>query len=121
MTPLRYRMLEELERLNYASGTAKAYLFAVKQFAEHFHRRPDHLGASISVSTSCTCFASGSWLRRQWRSEWPRYGSSTSRRSSSIDHTTIYLHLSRRHMDTVPNPLDTSRSQPPPRAAERSR
>ena len=26
---------------------------------------------------------------------------------ASIDHTTLYLHLSRRHMDVVPNPLDT--------------
>ena len=45
MTQLRDRMLEELERRNYAPGTAKAYLFAVKQFAEHFHRSPDRLGA----------------------------------------------------------------------------
>jgi integrase/recombinase XerD len=26
---------------------------------------------------------------------------------ASIDHTTVYLHLSRKHMDAVPNPLDT--------------
>ncbi|MCU1225948.1 MAG: Mobile element protein [Edaphobacter sp.] len=45
MTQLRDRMLEELERRNYSPGTAKAYLFAVKQFAEHFHRAPDRLGA----------------------------------------------------------------------------
>ena len=45
MTQLRDRMLEELERRNYAPGTARAYLFAVKQFAEHFHRAPDQLGA----------------------------------------------------------------------------
>jgi len=25
---------------------------------------------------------------------------------ASLDHTTVYLHLSRRHMDAVPNPLD---------------
>jgi len=31
MTQLRDRMLEELERRNYSPGTAKAYLFAVKQ------------------------------------------------------------------------------------------
>jgi hypothetical protein len=45
MTQLRERMLEELEHRNYSPGTAKAYLFAVKQFAEHFHRAPDRLGA----------------------------------------------------------------------------
>jgi len=26
---------------------------------------------------------------------------------ASLDHTTIYLHLSRRHLEAVPNPLDT--------------
>jgi hypothetical protein len=41
MTQLRDRMLEELERRNYSPGTAKAYLYAVQQFAEHFHRSPD--------------------------------------------------------------------------------
>jgi hypothetical protein len=35
MTQFRDRMLEELGRRNYAPGTAKAYLFAVKQFADY--------------------------------------------------------------------------------------
>ncbi len=37
--------LEELERRNYSPGTARCYLQAVEQFAEHFHRAPDQLGA----------------------------------------------------------------------------
>ena len=45
MTQLRERMLEELERRNYAPATARAYLFAVRHFAEHFHRAPDQLSA----------------------------------------------------------------------------
>ena len=45
MTQLRDRMLEELERRNYSPGTARCYLQAVQQFAEHFHRAPDQLGA----------------------------------------------------------------------------
>jgi site-specific recombinase XerD len=38
-------MLEELERRNYSPGTTRCYLHAVQQFAEHFHRAPDQLGA----------------------------------------------------------------------------
>lgn len=45
MTKLRQRMLEELQRRNYAPSTARQYLRDVAAFAEHFHRSPDRLGA----------------------------------------------------------------------------
>jgi integrase/recombinase XerD len=45
VTQLRDRMLEELERRNYSPGTARCYLHAVQQFAEHFHCAPDQLGS----------------------------------------------------------------------------
>ena len=44
MTRLRQLMLDELERRNYSQTTRTAYLFAVEQFAKHFHRSPDQLG-----------------------------------------------------------------------------
>ena len=44
MTQLRKMMLEELQRRNYAQNTVRAYLLAVQQFAEFFHRPPDQLG-----------------------------------------------------------------------------
>lgn len=44
MTQLRKKVLEELERRNYSEATARAYIGAIRQFAEHFHRSPDQLG-----------------------------------------------------------------------------
>src|SRR5215472_17182335 len=44
MTQLRKKMLEELERRNYAHRTAKTYLRIVRDFAQHFHQPPDQLG-----------------------------------------------------------------------------
>lgn len=44
-TPLRQRMLEELQLRNYCSGTIRLYLRHVADFAQHFHRSPDQLGA----------------------------------------------------------------------------
>ncbi len=44
MTQLRKRVLEELERRNYSQATARAYVGAIRRFAEYFHRPPDQLG-----------------------------------------------------------------------------
>src|SRR5207244_11969451 len=44
VTPLRQRVLDELQRRNYAKDTARAYVLAIKQFAEYFGKSPERLG-----------------------------------------------------------------------------
>ena len=45
MTPLRSRMLEELQLRNLSGRTADTYVAAVERFAQHFHPSPLRLGA----------------------------------------------------------------------------
>jgi integrase/recombinase XerD len=45
MTPLRQRMMEDLQIRNYAPSTVKAYVRGVADFAKHFGKSPDLLGA----------------------------------------------------------------------------
>src|SRR5882672_10687386 len=44
MTPLRRRMLEDMQIRNYSPHTVDAYLRSVAHFAKHFHTSPDRLG-----------------------------------------------------------------------------
>jgi site-specific recombinase XerD len=44
VTQLRKTVLEELERRNYSQATARAYVGAIRRFAEHFRRSPEELG-----------------------------------------------------------------------------
>ena len=44
MTRIRKMMLEELQRRNYSTETIRAYINAVKHYAEYFNRSPEKLG-----------------------------------------------------------------------------
>ncbi len=44
MTPLRQRMIEDMQLRNLSPHTVDAYVLAVKQFAKHFKRSPEQAG-----------------------------------------------------------------------------
>ena len=44
MTPLRLRMIEDMQIRNLAPETQKSYTEQVARFARHFDRSPEHLG-----------------------------------------------------------------------------
>ena len=99
MTQLRDRMLEELERRNYAPGTAKAYLFAVKQFAEHFHCAPDQLGAEHIREYQLCLFRE----RKLAAKTVARLPSRPALRSQPQAHPNAYAHPQNVHTSTPPS------------------
>jgi integrase/recombinase XerD len=87
VTPLRKRLLEEIERRNYTQATAHAYVSAIRRFAEYFRCSPDKLGIehvrqyqlhrleqkikphSIAVEISALRFLYNKVLRRRYSRE----------------------------------------------------
>jgi integrase len=44
VTPLRQRVLDELQRRNYSPAPTRGYILAIQQFAEYFGKSPERLG-----------------------------------------------------------------------------
>jgi len=84
VTQLRKMVLDELERRNYSQATARAYVGAIRRFAECFHRSPEELDPAhirqyqlqlverelsphtIAVETSALRFLYNRVLRRRY-------------------------------------------------------
>jgi integrase/recombinase XerD len=63
MTPLRCRMIEDMQVRNLSPVTQRCYVHAVAKFARHFNRPPDRLGLAeirayqIHLTTAGTSWA----------------------------------------------------------------
>ena len=88
MTPLRRRMTEDMQVLNFAPCTQFSYLYEVSRFARHFGKSPDLLGpaevrayclyliqdkhraaSSITIALSAIRFLYKVTLKRGWSFE----------------------------------------------------
>jgi len=43
MTPLRQRMIEDMQLRGFSARTQESYVTAVRQLADHYHTSPDRL------------------------------------------------------------------------------
>lgn len=85
MTPLRQRMLEDMQLRGLSARTREAYVAAVRRLSEYFHRRPDQLAeedlrqyflhlinvrrvgpATITIALCAIKFLFEQTLQRQW-------------------------------------------------------
>ncbi len=88
MTPLRARMIEDLEIRNRSPNTIKAYVRAAAQFAKHFSRSPELLGleeirtyqiylvrekrvatGTLNIAVAALRFLYGTTLDKDWKIE----------------------------------------------------
>ena len=125
MTPLRQRMLEDMQIRNYSPHTIDGYLRYVAQFAKHFHTSPDHLGPehirtyqlhllhthaseSIFIQTVCALrFLYETTLGRPWMVDFIPYPKKPK---------TLPVILSRDEVEALllaPRHLSIARSSPP--------
>ena len=55
MTPLRQRMIEDMQLRNLAPATQRNYVHYVAEYAKYFSASPENSTPKPSISTCCTC------------------------------------------------------------------
>ena len=109
MTPLRERMIEDMEMRNFSPETIKGYLFHVSRFAKHFNQSPDLLGIDeirqyqvyllrerkVAASTvnhvlSALRFLYKVTLRREWALDHLRYPRRAKRLPAVLSKPEVY-------------------------------
>jgi hypothetical protein len=133
LTRLRKMMLEELQRLNYAETTIRHYICTVEDFARRFNCPPDRLGPrhirefqtelfqkrklspnSVLRHLAALRFFYIKTLKSIAGTPYPKWVFHLPTRTiliplghRDLEETTIYLHLSQRHLNATASPLDS--------------
>ena len=95
MTPLRQRVLDELQRRNYSPATSRGYIPAISSSRSiPANRRSDWVATRYARSS---LYATG--IRRTQAIQ-------LLMGHAHLGHTPVYLHLSQRHLHAAPNPPD---------------
>jgi hypothetical protein len=88
MTPLRHRMIEDMQIRNLTPNTQRVYVEQVARFARHFRRSPEYLGPAeirsylLYLVHDKTWFTTNAWRPVRSLSPPPPCGSSTPSPSS---------------------------------------
>ena len=80
MTQLKKRMLDELQRRNYAQSTVRSYIYSIEDFARYSASLPINSAPNKFALIRFTYSGIASYRPEQWKGEEQRCGFSTSRR-----------------------------------------
>lgn len=109
MTPLRQRMIEDMQIRNFSPETIKGYVYYVSQFAKHFNQSPDLLGveeirqyqvyllrerklssSTLNLALSALRFFYKVTLAREWALEHLRYPRRAKRLPTVLSKPEVY-------------------------------
>ncbi len=71
MTPLRQRMIEDVNLRNLAPRTVRVYVERVAKFAQHFGKSPEKLGPA-EVRAYLVHLVHKRRVSKEWDKEWDR-------------------------------------------------